>query len=289
MPKSGESGTVVCTVPLVTVEPLFFSGSNMPKRKSSAKQPDPAMTQKVIRCLEQLATKSTTTWRQGANGMRRLGPKAMPSLIAILTGRDPHGRDDDRLRIQVASYLYMVKAADRAAAKALIAALKDPSPTVRSMSSQALSRVAPAAGVEMPDSAIANVVAALANCPLGARYGSAMAVNEMACVVKSRAAAAVPSLIETLAARDWEVRCAALASLRHIGPPAAPAVAHFLRLLKEDPHKEVRRSAALGLAEIGARPVRAVAALRRALKDKDAMVRHAAAEALGGYEQATRL
>src|SRR5439155_19648134 len=134
--------------------------------------------------------------------------------------------------------------ADRAAAKALIRALKDASPSVRSMSAQALSAVAPPAGIAIPDEAISIVVRSLENAPPGSRYGAALAVNDMACVVKSRAAAAVPALIETLAARDWETRCAALASLRHIGPPSVRSVPTLLRLLKEDRREEVRRSAA---------------------------------------------
>jgi HEAT repeat protein len=262
----------------------------MPKSKKSSKQnvprAKPATTQKVIHYLELSAAKKTSIWLQGWNGLRKLGSKAMPSLIAILTGRDPVARANDSLRIQAASYMYGNQIADRAAARALIKALNDPSPGVRSMSSQALSRVAPAAGVRIPDRAIAQVVNSLATSPRGFRYGAAMAVNEMACVVKSRAAAAVPALIDTLSNRDGETRCAALASLRHIGARAASAAPFLLRVLEADPHGGVRRSAAHGLWEIGARPAMAVPALMRALGDTNTAVRQAAAEALGTYGRA---
>jgi HEAT repeat protein len=264
----------------------------MPKSKKSPKQntprAKPATTQKVIHFLELCAERKTSIWLQGRNGLRKLGSKAIPSLIAILTGRDPVARNNDSLRIQAASYMYGNQIADRAVARALIEALNDPSPGVRSMSSQALSCVAPAAGVRIPDRAIASVVNGLANSPRGFRYGAAMAVNEMACVVKSRAAAAVPALIDTLSNRDGETRCAALASLRHIGAPAASAAPSLLRVLEADPHGGVRRSAAHGLWEIGARPAMAVPALILALRDKNTAVRQAAAEALGTYGRAAR-
>src|SRR5215471_7509475 len=218
----------------------------MPKSKKSSKQntlrAKSATTQKVIHYLEFSAAKKTSIWLQGWHGLRKLGSKAIPSLIAILTGRDPVARNNDSLRIQAASYMYGNQTANRAAARALIEALKDPSPSVRSMSSQALSRVAPAAGVRIPDRAIANVVDSLATSPRGFRYGAAMAVNEMAWVVKSRAAAAVPALIDTLSNRDGETRCAALASLRHIGARAASAAPFLLRVLHTDPHGGARRS-----------------------------------------------
>src|SRR5262249_55118246 len=123
------------------------------------------------------------------------------------TGREPAASDDAALRRQAASAMYMLKLADPAAARALIEALNDSDPWVRSAAAQALSRVAANAVVEIPDEAIAIVVRGLESCAVNSRYNSAMAMAEMACVVKSRAAVAVPALIETLAARDWETRC----------------------------------------------------------------------------------
>jgi hypothetical protein len=95
----------------------------------------------------------------------------------------------------------------------------------------------------------------------------------------------VPALIQTLSNRDWEARCAAL---RQIGKPSARTVPVLLRLLKQDPHKEVRRSSAHGLQEIGAPRTKAVPALRAALKDKEPMVRNAATEALERYGAALK-
>src|SRR5262249_25460793 len=150
-------------------------------------------------------------------------------------------------------------------------------PTVRSAAAQALTRVARASEVEVPDEAIATVVEALRTAPLGNRYASAMALNELAVVVKSRAAAAGPPLIDTLRARDWEVRCAALASLSHIGPPSGSAARDLIQVLLQDKSADVRRGAALALAKIGPEPTKAVKALTQALRDRDASVRQAAA------------
>jgi hypothetical protein len=225
--------------------------SNKPQpAKRNKKTPDATAT--VVRCLEQLAARNTTTWRQGANGLHRLGTGAIGPLIAIVTGREAAAKDNAALRLQAASAMYMLKLADPAAARALIEALDDSDPWVRSMAAQALSRVAVKAGVEIPDEAIAIVVRGLESGAVNSRYGSATAMAEMACVVKSRAAAAVPALIETLAARDWETRCAAIASLKHIGLLAAPAAGPLIRLLQGDKNAEVRRAAALTLPEIGA-------------------------------------
>ena len=290
--NSVDTGILLSKVRVTSAINAIARSELPPKSKKSSKQNAPraksATTQKVIHYLELSAARETSTWLQGSDGLRKLGSKAIPSLIAILTGRDPVARNNDSLRIQAASYMYGNQVADRAAARALIEALKDPSPSVRSMSSQALSRVAPAAGVRIPNQAITEVVNALANSPRDFRYHAAMAVNEMAWVVKSRAAAAVPALIDTLSNRDGETRCAALASLRHIGVRAASAAPSLLRLLEADPHAGVRRSAAHGLWEIGARPAIAVPALMLALRDKNTAVRQAAAEALGTYGRAAR-
>src|SRR5947209_20605827 len=108
--------------------------------KRAKKTPDATAT--VIRCLEQLAAKNTTTWRQGADGLRKLGAAAIGPLSAIVTGCEPPASDDAALRRQAASAMYMLKLTDPAAARALIEALDDSDPWVRSAAAQALSRVA---------------------------------------------------------------------------------------------------------------------------------------------------
>jgi HEAT repeat protein len=263
----------------------------MPKSKTPTKataQASAEFTKRVAGFLEGIAAREHKIWSRSYDGLDKLGAKAIPSLIEILTGRDPAGRENDMLRVHGALYIYSAQLADPSVAKALIQVLNDPHPGVRSMASQALSRVAPAAKVKIPDVAIAQVIHSLKMSSPGHRYGPAMAMNELAVVVKHRAAPAVPALIEILSTRDWEVRCAALASLRHIGPASAPAVPELLRLVKQDPHKEVRRSAAHGLQEIGAPAAKAMPALIAALKDKQVMVRQAAVEALGSYGPAAR-
>jgi HEAT repeat protein len=238
------------------------------------------LREKVIKLLRQYQSKELGAKEKVSGAMRRLGDKLMPILHGLLLGEDEVSRADPVLRVQAGLMIYAFgKPGDRATAAVLARALGDADKRVRSITAQALPRVATTSEV-IPDAAVENVVKALGASPVQSRYSSAMAVNMMAAIVKERAAGAVPALIETLAAKDWEVRCAAIASLSHVGVASRVAMAKLVRLAKEDRHPEVRRGAAIALTEIGADRKRVVAVLREAMKDKAAIVRQAAGERL---------
>jgi hypothetical protein len=76
--------------------------------------------------------------------------------------------------------------------------------------------------------------------------------------------AAVPSLIQTLAHRDAQVRRQAALVLARIGPDAADAVPELTALL-DDPEESVRKAAARALGQIGPEAAEAVPALMRQL------------------------
>ncbi len=90
---------------------------------------------------------------------------------------------------------------------------------------------------------------------------------------------AVPALREALKDRDKEVRRSAAYALEQIGAEAASAVPELKEALK-DRDKKVRRSAAYALEQIGAEAASAVPELKEALKDRDKEVRRSAANTL---------
>ena len=94
---------------------------------------------------------------------------------------------------------------------------------------------------------------------------------------------AIPALIEALKDEDRDVRRTAAWALGQIGPPAVPALIQALR----DEKWEVRQAAAEALEKIG--DPQATPALIQALRDEDVGVRRVAAKALGqiGDPQAT--
>ena len=77
------------------------------------------------------------------------------------------------------------------------------------------------------------------------------------------------------------LRETAAESLGWIGPGVKDAVPALLDVLTDDADGRVRTGAAFGLGRIKQDADAIVSALRKALKDKDAGVRHAAAHALG--------
>lgn len=92
-------------------------------------------------------------------------------------------------------------------------------------------------------------------------------------------------LLEKLGAKDPSERAGAVERLGRLGTEARPAVPALSRLLAQDPSSFVRERSAQALARIAkdvkADPGKAVAALGKALKDRDRNVRIAAANALG--------
>jgi HEAT repeats/HEAT repeat len=102
---------------------------------------------------------------------------------------------------------------------------------------------------------------------------------------KSRAAIAIPILVELLKDPDAFVRLDAAYALGFIGPEAKTAVPQLLTLLK-DGEAMVRNNAAYALGLIRAEADRVVPELVKLIGDKDARVRFNAAEAIGRFGQA---
>lgn len=102
---------------------------------------------------------------------------------------------------------------------------------------------------------------------------------------KSRAAVAIPILIELLKDADAFIRLDAAYALGFIGPEARTAVPDLIALLK-DQEAMVRNNAAYALGLIKADADRVVPELVKLIRDRDARVRFNAAEAIGRFGQA---
>ncbi len=198
--------------------------------------------------------------------LARLGPPAIPVLIRAITDND----EDDGVRMHAASALVEMGPQAAEATPALIQALKQRNERVAEWAVLILGEIGPAAKD------------------------------------------AVPALIDALKGGDWDMRCYAAEALGRIGPAAKAAVPALEEALKDKKDKNVRfyaaealarlglpdrglpvliallkgkswilrKYAAMALGEIGAPAKAAIPALREALKDKEADVRNAAAEAL---------
>lgn len=102
---------------------------------------------------------------------------------------------------------------------------------------------------------------------------------------KSRAATAIPILVELLKDADSFIRLDAAYALGFIGPEARAAVPDLIALLK-DQEAMVRNNAAYALGLIRADADRVVPELVKLIRDRDARVRFNAAEAIGRFGQA---
>ncbi len=250
------------------------------KRGQTADRGQAELTAKIIELLEQYQSKERRARDKAFDAIRLLGDKRMPPLLSLLRGNEVSLARPE-LRALAGQMVYaFVKPNDLEALTAVISVLGDTDPRVRSIASQTLPRITEEPSA-IPDSAVNNVAAALAAEPLNSRYGSATSLAFLAAIVTSRAAPAIPALIETLSAKDWEIRTAAIASLGHIGTQSRRALPNLIRLVREDKHKEVRRGAAIALTRIAADLEDVLPAIREALRDSDPVVRQGIAEALG--------
>lgn len=102
---------------------------------------------------------------------------------------------------------------------------------------------------------------------------------------KSRAATAIPILVELLKDTDAFIRLDAAYALGFIGPDAKEAVRDLLALLK-DQEAMVRNNAAYALGLIRSDADLVVPELVKLIRDRDARVRFNAAEAIGRFGQA---
>lgn len=194
--------------------------------------------------------------------------------------------------VRCAAATALAKAPDAATVDALIAALKDQYEDVRSAAANSLGRIKDAR-------AIGPLVLALKDAGTNVRrFASAALAQIDAHWRESDAARAlVPDLRSSLASADWVVRSAAASILKQLGAdsiqgamgPAGTEVATpgrrrqivvlgaFTALL-QDGDADLRLAAAVSLGQI--RDQQARSPLMTALSDTDALVRHAATEAL---------
>jgi HEAT repeat protein len=156
-----------------------------------------------------------------------------------------------------------------AALPALSQSLSDPEPEVRLAVVEVLetldSDAAPAAGA---------LTKALADPNVFVRWSAARALSNLD---PKQAEMAVVPLARVLFDPDFHARMAAAATLEKYGPPAKAAVPD--KALAH-PDVRVRRAAAEALSRFGPLARDAEPALRRALDDREDVVRKAAAEAL---------
>jgi HEAT repeat protein len=194
------------------------------------------------------------------------GRSALPVLVEVL-------RKDDRAeaRWRAADLLGQIGPEAREsspAMAALVAALRDRDPYVRTVAATALASIGPAGPDALPplrdmlnDGERVPALRALA------RYGA-------------EAAPAIPRAIELLDDDDSEVRWNAARTLGKIGPAAREAVPALVAALKDD-DALVREHAAEALGDIGPDAKNAVLPLMAVLKDPDARVRRDAVRSLG--------
>lgn len=102
---------------------------------------------------------------------------------------------------------------------------------------------------------------------------------------RSKAATAIPTLVELLQDPDAFIRLDAAYALGFIGPEARAAVPQLITLLK-DKEAMVRNNAAYALGLIRADADRVVPELVKLIGDRDARVRFNAAEAIGRFGRA---
>lgn len=151
---------------------------------------------------------------------------------------------------------------------ALVAALRDPDPTVREQAAVALGRLGPAAR-----EAIGPLVATFSDEDLYLRGAAAVALGQIG-------SDAVPALVRALGDTSGDVRWSAAIALGRLGSQARDAVGALITALS-DADENVRWCAAVALGAIGPAAREAVPVLTEALHDRDESVRCGATLALG--------
>jgi len=153
---------------------------------------------------------------------------------------------------------------------AVMGAMRDRAPEVRSAAARAL-------GTMHPDTseALAALVDALTDPDDMVRVAAVSALAS----IGNAAAPAVPALVRLMASSDGWFRTEVMRALGAIGPAAKTAVSALVPLLK-DPDAQVRAGAAEALQGIGPSALEAVPALVEALADAEWFVRSDAERAL---------
>ncbi len=188
-------------------------------------------------------------------------PEAIPVLVHLLKSDGPA-----EPRWRAADVLGQIGPPARAAGPALVGALNDPDPTVRTVALQAIGKLAP----DVP-----GAVPALVEL-----FPDVEAIRTVA-RFKAAGAGAVPRLTELLKHPDAAVRWNAGRTLGKIGEPAKSAIPGLVAQLASDPVPLVREHAAEALGDIGPAAASAIPELAKALADPEWKVRRDAVRALG--------
>ena len=195
------------------------------------------------------------------------GAAAVPVLVVMLRADGP-----PEPRQVAADVLGRIGKPDALpAGDALVAALDDPDPIVRTVAIKALVRLAPDV----------DAVPALVR-----RFPDPDAIRAVS-AFKPSAAPAVPDLIALLTHADPTVRWNATRTLGKLDDVAAPAIPGIVAQLG-DPDPTVREYAAQALGDLGPSAASGIPALVRALGDPVPKVRYRAVEALGKMGAAAR-
>jgi HEAT repeat protein len=208
--------------------------------------------------LTALGDSSAVVRANAAAALGRLGPRAEDALIRALGDSDPQMRRGAAIALRVNGQAM-------AAVPALARHLGDDDPGVRLNAARMLSRIGPCA-----EPYLLNVLSSGAPA---AREAAADALSEAEWV----SAAAVPTLLISLAEPEEPVGEFVVKAFKTIGPNAVPEL--VAKLSSSDPR--VRRRAACALGKLGPAASAAIGPLTRGLADYDCLVRANAAEALG--------
>jgi HEAT repeat protein/formylglycine-generating enzyme required for sulfatase activity len=230
--------------------------------------------------------KNETVSSSASKALGDIGPVATEKLIAALKDSNPKlrslaartlGKTQLRLRADGAWYARGKWYAGPACPKilrALVEAVGDKDPTVRSSAVDALRHNGPPVSAAVPA-----LITILKNKSTTVRSYSRAAVvlGEIGAAAKD----AVPVLIDGMKSKNKSVRIASAEALGGIGPAAKASVPVLLDALKEK-DTDIFVSVAPALGRIGPASRQAVPALIKAMESKNKEVRGAAVEALGG-------
>jgi HEAT repeat protein len=231
-----------------------------------------------------------------AEALGRIGPEALPVLVAALASPDKKARslaagvlgvmgpgaaaalpalvrtlgDAERgVRAEAQQALGLIQPDALRLVPVLVEALSDPSPAVRVAAAAHLGMLGPQATEAVPP-----LIQALTDRAPKVQEAAAAALGDIGPGARS----ATPALVRTLHDGQPSVRLRAIEALMSIGPGAAEVVPHLAAAFHDDEYY-VRIRAAAALARIGPP---AIPALIEALGEPDRRARMAAVEALTG-------
>lgn len=233
--------------------------------------------------------------------LERGGAAAVPVLVSIMSRSA--GESDAQTRSTSIDILARLGPDAKDAGPALVAALRDADPHIRSVAAAALPRIEVPAQTAVPAltellttehsvvaaralgvyrGAAASALPALvellqdASRPTEARWNAARTIGK----IGPDATHTVPVLIDVLDDAEATVREHAAEAIGDIGASAAPAGVPALVGVLSDPAPRVRRDAVRSLGYIGEASRSAVPEIKRLLEDPEAIVREAAKAAL---------